>query len=275
MVTLNLATVVTKTHLREFLFLKTSAEHFHKCKWHVICDAFSFDYLKDMFSNVTLIKEDILSGSVFGSKTEQDEFFKTVCKKFEVCRQGLKNNQYVLFLDSDIVFTGPMCSLFYNFINSSNDIVVSPHYQLNDELDNIWGKFNVGFVLIKNEKVIDDWEAVTLTKKYMFEQKPLEVVLQTGNYKFDTFPITYNMGWWRFNNDLTKNRLLSLDIQRGLISYSGVVINSFHVHMLLDEKNTQNQQSKIVKDILLQVFKISPLYHKLGEEYERLSELSI
>jgi hypothetical protein len=269
---LNLATVVTKSHLKEFLFLKFTCERFHNCSWSVICDDYSYNYLKNLYQNVLLYKSDITNGSVFGDSTEQDNFFKTICEKFEVCRKGLKNKEYVLFVDSDIVFTEKVCSLFTEFINSDNDIIVSPHYQLNPGLDSVWGRFNVGFIMIKNPKVIDDWESITKTKKYLFEQMPLDVLLQSNKYKYDTFPINYNMGWWRFNNQKTQHRLECLDIQRQKISLNGIPINSFHVHMFLNKENPQGQ---FLLSILKEVFNKVPSYYLISEEYERLSKLSI
>ena len=266
-----LSTVVTKNHLREFLFLKFSAEHFHECSWYVYCDSYCYNYLKD-FSNLNLFEADISDGKVFGTPEEKENFFQTILTKFDACEKALAENDHVLFVDSDIVFTNTICPLFDDFIASDLDIVASPHYQLNPQVDEDWGVFNVGFILIKSLEILNRWKEVTLTKEYLFEQKPLQVAIAEGGVKWDTFPITYNMGWWRFNNQKTQHRFESMDSQRGKISLAGIPIVSFHTHLFNLDVHPQCSQ---LSNFLLLAFSSIPTYDKFIKRYHEIKELEI
>lgn len=266
-----LATVVTKNHLKEFLFLKFSAEYFHKCEWYVYCDEYCYNYLKTN-TNINLYKAPISDGKVFGSEKEKENFFQTILLKFDACEKALEKNNYVLFVDSDIVFTNKHCSLFEEFISSDLDIVASPHYQLNPKIDADWGIFNVGFILIKNKNLIKKWKEVTLSKKYLFEQKPLEVAIAEGKFKFDTFPITYNMGWWRFNNHKTIHRFESIDYQRKKLSLAGIPIISFHTHLF---NVSDHPQCSNLTNFLINAFSVLDSYSDFKNKYIELRDLSL
>lgn len=266
-----LASVVTKNHLKEFLFLKFSAEYYHTCEWYVYCDSFCYEYLKDN-TNMHLFEAPIGDGKVFGTETEKESFFATILTKFDACHKALDDHSSVLFVDSDIVFTNHYCSLFEEFTESELDIVASPHYQLNPQVDKDWGVFNVGFILIKSKDLLNKWKEVTLSKKYLFEQKPLEVAIAEGNFKWDTFPITYNMGWWRFNNQKTQHRFESLDGQRGKISLAGIPIISFHTHMFNVVDHPQCGQ---LTNFLMNAFSSLPTYKEFSKKYLEIQELQL
>jgi len=265
-----LASVVTKNHLKEFLFLKFSAEYYHTCEWYVYCDSYCYTYLKQ-YDNMNVFEANIGDGKVWGSKEEKDSFYKTILTKFDACHKALDEHKYVLFVDSDIVFTNHCCSLFEEFVESDLDVVASPHYQLAPEIDRDWGVFNVGFVLIKSKDLLNRWKEITLSKTYLYEQKPLEVAMLEGKFKWDTFPITYNMGWWRFNNQKTHNRFESLDCQRNKISYAGVPIISFHTHMFNTEDHPQCEE---LTKFLMNAFTTLSAYKEFSKKYNEILGIS-
>lgn len=267
--TIPVACVVTETHIKEFLLLKFSLETYHSCKWYLACDEFSYNELKK-FENCVCRKTEIKSGNVFGTPESSSNFFNAVLEKFTSSREALKENPYVLLLDSDIIFTNPLDCRFHELANSNLDLVASPHYQWNPTMDAAWGKYNVGFNLLKSTKFIDAWEALTLKKIHRFEQVPMAKLLETDEFVFEEFPINYNMGWWRFNNNLSRVRLNSFDFKAGRIVYDGSDVVSFHFHTFVECVHSQKFKPAIF-DALAQ----SKIYESLLNKYEEIKGLYV
>lgn len=264
-----LACVVTQTHFKEFLLLKFSAELFNECEWFIACDEFSYEKLKNM-KECQCFKYDIHSGEVFGNAQSSADFLGVVQKKFTIAREALSQHKYVLLLDSDIVFTNPVDGRFWELVDSDIDLAASPHFQLNKMMDDDWGRYNVGFNLLKSPKFIDDWEALTAQKIYKFEQVPMAKLLETGNYRYEEIPINYNMGWWRFNNQHTQSRSLSFYFKDGCLRFEGLPVVCFHFHTFI-----QDGHSAPLANFILQSIAQSKVYKPLIEQYNRLKEETV
>lgn len=262
------ASVVTQTHLKEFLLLKFSLERYHPCVWYLTCDEYSFNALKN-FDGCKCRMADIENGEQRGSGKSLENFYRVMLQKFNSSREALKSHPYVLLVDSDIIFTNPIDCKFSEFVNSDLDVIVSPHYQWDAKIDASWGKYNSGFAVLKSTKFIDAWENLTLKNIYpTVEQLPMTKVIESNEFKFDEFPINYNMGWWRFRNKASRNRFNSFGVKNGKITYDGFDVVNFHFHTFLEHKHSLE-----FKDIIFNILRESEHYAPLLSKYEELKQL--
>jgi len=236
------ASVVTKKSLSEFLLLKLSLEQYHEIEWFLSTDEFSARELKN-FNNVNikcLIKTDDCSHGT-NDPVKNRLFLELVMTKFDALKEGIKKHGYCLFIDSDIFFTNPIEDRVLDLIKSEKiDAVLSPHMTNNLGLEAQVGHFNVGFFSMRNIDYLRFHEEMSWKHKEFgmyYEQQPL----QFSSYEFLTvnLPINYNIGWWRFNEPHTHNRLELLKTDGRNLLFNGKPAVCFHVHALktLDYEN--------------------------------------
>jgi hypothetical protein len=262
---LYLSCSVTKSHLKEFFLLKFSAEQYHDCKWFLSCDKDSFESLKND-ENCFCFNDGLQDGKVFGDQIEIDNFFKVIKGKFNAAKRCIEKFGYTLLVDCDIIFTNKVDQYFFNILNSEFSVGACPHYQWNKDMDNDWGYYNVGLCLLKNIDFINEWEQLTFKKVHKFEQVPYQKILETNKYLFSNFPINYNMGWWRFNNQLSQYRLNSIYIENGDVKFDGLDIVCFHFHTFIDSDAYSARYKNIIFDLLSK----SQKYHNLLNKYKEL-----
>lgn len=146
--------------------------------------------------------------------------------------ESIRQNGYAFLLDCDLLFLYSVQSIFNEFLSSHYDVMVSDqtgHFSILKvkTLDYV-GKYNSGMVLVRNMKFVEDWGKIINERKYFVDQKPLEIVLNTGQYQYTVFPDTCNIGAWKYP---LINRIDSHD--DGLYLEKKPIIN-FHLHLLSD-----------------------------------------
>ena len=61
---------------------------------------------------------------------------------------------------------------------------------------------------IKISRSLNTWQSLSeryLEFNYYYEQQPLEYAVE--DFYISSFPINYNMSWWRLNNSANSSRL--------------------------------------------------------------------
>lgn len=262
---LTLACSVTESHLKEFILLKYSAELFHECEWFLSCDQFCFDYL-DQFVGCHCENLNLQNGKVFGDETEVANFYGVIEGKFRAAEAAILARGECLLVDSDIIFTAPIPKGQFSRENSA---ILSPHFQWNREMDNAWGFFNVGFVIIKDINFLYSWKEETAKAGNQFEQVPIQKVVEAEKYSVGVIPIEFNMGWWRFNNQMSQFRVNSFYIANNCICFDGHIVNSFHFHTFID-----CQHSKRFKDFVFDLLSKTQDGRLILEKYNELKTWS-
>jgi hypothetical protein len=260
---LTLACSVTESHLKEFLLLKYSAELFHECEWFLSCDEFCYNYLENNFENCKCENLKLHNGKVFGDEEEVSNFYGVIEGKFRATERAITKRGECLLVDSDIIFCSPIPDGKFHRENSA---ILSPHFQWNSEMDKAWGYFNVGFVYIKDLDFLKSWKEETDKSENQFEQVPIQKVVQSEKYSVGIFPIEFNMGWWRFNNQMSQFRINSFYTSNDLICFDGHIVNSFHFHSF-----NECHHSKPFKDFILnKIFPRTEDGNLILSEYNRL-----
>lgn len=232
---LPVASVVTQKTICEFDLLKKSLEQYHECHWVLSCDNISFLKYKEE-SNVeclNIIKTDDCDHNI-GTEKQKDAWMDVMMTKFDASKLLIENFGSALFLDSDMIFVNEIePSIMDLFKNKNVDAAICQHMTNNWQVEAKHGLYNGGMFHIKNLDFLEQW--VKLSKNYKdygfyFEQQPLEYVQR--NFVSLNLPINYNIGWWRFNNQNTKNRLELLGIEDEKIMFGSRPAVNFHVHTL-------------------------------------------
>lgn len=234
---ISFATVVTKNCLTEFLLMKYSCEQFNEAKWYLTCDNYSFEYFTQQnYNNVVLIECDIDDSISDHNSTKQESmesFVKIVLQKFTAIRKALEDSKSVILIDTDMIFTGKIEDNIMDLLsNKQVDFLVCPHYTNNLKVEFEFGYYNTGMVGINDAEKIKIWEKITQNYKELkvyTEQKPFELVAK--NYSCLSLPINYDIGWWRFNQKDTQERLKQIKLENDEIYFGKSKAVNFHMHV--------------------------------------------
>lgn len=229
------ASVVTTKTLEEFLLLKMSLEQYHNVMWYISSDEYVHNIISkfENVKSILLIKTDDCSHGT-NDPIKNRLFLELVMTKFDALRLAIKECGWGLFIDSDIFFTGPIEERVLELMrNPAVDAVLSPHMTNNLTLETQVGHFNVGFFSIRNISYLEQHAAMSWRHKEFgmyYEQQPQ----QFCSYPYLTvnLPINYNIGWWRFNEPHTKDRLNALHHDGTDIRFGNLPAVCFHIHTL-------------------------------------------
>ncbi len=232
---LPVASVVTKKTICEFDLLKLSLEQYHKCEWVISCDAAASEAYKDVenIKCLQLIETDDCDHNI-ASPEQKDNWMKVMMTKFDAVRALIEDHGHALFLDSDMIFVGPIeDEVLQLFSNETVDAAICQHMTNNWPVEAQHGLYNGGMFHLRSLEFLDTW--VSLSKDYKkhnfyFEQQPLEYVQR--NFLSLNLPINYNIGWWRFNTAQTKTRLNLLHMKEDRLYFGSRPAVNFHVHTL-------------------------------------------
>lgn len=251
------SSVVTSKTIGEFDLLKTSIEEFHECRWVLSCDDESYEKYNGE-SNIDclkLIESDDCDHNI-GSPQQKDTWMKVMMTKFDAIGALIEEHGHGLFLDSDMVFVGPLeDKVLDSFTNRNVDACICQHMTNNWEVEAKHGLYNGGMFHIKNMEFVNQWKSLSRDYKkhgFYFEQQPLEFVQR--NFVSLNLPINYNIGWWRFNSPKTRARLDLLHVKEGKIFFGNLPAVNFHVHTSRDLGYQNFGQFLVdkIKDLLTQ-----------------------
>ena len=232
---LPVASVVTNKTICEFDLLKLSIEQYHDCRWAISCDDSAYDKYKDVenIDCLKLIDTDDCDHNL-ASPEQKDNWMKVMMTKFDAVGHLISEYGHALFLDSDMIFVGPIeDEIMSLFQNPDIDVAICQHMTNNWQVEAQHGLYNGGMFHIKSLDFLYTW--IELSKDYKkhnfyFEQQPLEYVQR--NFVSLNLPINYNIGWWRFNNPQTQNRLSLLHLRGDRVYFGTRPAVNFHVHTL-------------------------------------------
>jgi len=273
---INLCSVVTKNCLNEFLLTKFSCEKFNECKWYISCDQVSAETLSN-FANVEIFVfkvNDEISDHNSSIPSRRAQFLNIILNKFKTLERCLEKERHAIFLDSDMLFVGSIDLKSVNLLNDKEiDFIVSPHYSRDPMNEDKHGFYNVGMFGLHDPENLKQWKYLTENCDKLglyYEQKPFELIL--SNFKSLNLPINNNIGWWRFNNARTSNRINQLKLENEKIMFGQLPATNFHFHVF-KAPNGYNPGSFLVERVfgLLSESDL-PEYKEILEYYETLSK---
>ena len=276
---INLCSVVTKNCLNEFLLTKYSCEKFNDCNWYVSCDTHSAEHLKQ-FKNIKIFTfevDDSISDHNSTSPSHREQFLKIILNKFKVLEECLLVEKHALFLDSDMLFLNKIDTDIIKLLESGSvDFVVSPHYSRDPSNEDKHGHYNVGMFGLANSENLREWKYLTENCERFglyYEQKPFELIL--SNFKTLNLPINYNIGWWRFNNNRTRDRIDKINLKESELKFGNLPAVNFHFHVF-KSPNGYNPGGFLV-DRVFKLLKNSNKkeYVDIVKHYETLSKKAI
>lgn len=145
---------------------------------------------------------------------------------FEACSHAAEG---LWFMDADICHLAPLPS-----VPESATVGLCPHYIREADWKR-FGKYNGGFMWIKDRSLLDIWKTAGHTARY-FEQSAMEVMGTAAGDKLYEFPIQVNFGWWR----MIQSPLAPPEVQKKFtiyrpdksvgVRYDGVALQSVHTH---------------------------------------------
>jgi len=208
--------VVSERIYKEFTYLKYSIERYHNIKWILSVDSYVYDIYKDELDmDLHLLIGD--SGTfIFNStkmsiderRTSKDNYRALVQTKLDIMLLSISTYGYCFLLDADMVFVNEIPQSFLNSLyHKEFDIALSIQDQPEED-DIMYGKYNAGMVGATNIDLINDWRLVIDSNQYYFyEQKPLSVVLESGDYIISELDYGMNVAFWKLDdiNDLCIN----------------------------------------------------------------------
>ncbi len=260
------ASVVTRKTLGEFLLLKLSFEQYHRASWYVSTDAHAHQALQ-VFDNVTSLHNIETDEGTHDSNNPQDNrvFLQIVLRKFDAMRIAMQQHGYAFFLDSDIFFTAPLEPRVLELMQDPRlDAVLSLHMTLNPVVEGQFGYYNVGFFSVRNPQFLEQHAEMSARHRELglfYEQQPLQFV--SYGYLTANLPINYNIGWWRFNEPHTRNRLNLLRVDGTQIWFGDTPAVCFHAHTL--KRGTSGNYGQFLIDTVVRLMKACPHNPKYAE----------
>jgi len=232
---LPVASVVTNKTICEFDLLKLSLEQYHDCRWVISCDKSAYENYKDVenIDCLKLIETDDCDHNLM-SPEKKDQWMKVMMTKFDAVERLISQYGHALFLDSDMIFVGPLEDKIIALLENPNiDVAICQHMTNNWQIEAKHGLYNGGMFHIKSLDFLNTWRELSKDYKrhnFYFEQQPLEYVQR--NFISLNLPINYNIGWWRFNTPGTQSRLNLLHLKNNTIYFGNRPAVNFHVHTL-------------------------------------------
>jgi hypothetical protein len=229
------SSVVTRKTLGEFLLLKLSFEQYHEASWYLSVDSETHRSLQ-VFDNVTLLNNiQTDDGSHDTNDPEKNRIWMNLMMtKFDALRAAHRDHGYAFFLDTDIFFTAPLEERVVDAMRDPLiDAVLSLHMTNNPVIEGQYGYYNGGFFSVRNLELLEKHADMSRRHKELglfYEQQPLQFA--SYPYLTVTVPINYNIGWWRFNEPHTRDRLQLLRADGTQIWFGDRPAVCFHAHTL-------------------------------------------
>lgn len=243
----NISTIVTKNLINEFYILQKSLELTNpETKIVVLCDDESALLIKNLFNPNIIILNDLKNLDYDDIKKRGKSFLDLVLRKCDVMDYALNLFGETLFTDTDIVFLNRFDK------ESTKQLVLSQHH-INPLDEQKYGKYNVGYLLIKDKSFPNWLKNTTLTRSKFFEQEGL--IHAEKEFDMEAFSMNHNFGWWRlFQCPETTERYKKFGYGVNVF-YDKNPLISVHVHMVSDGfKDGANDK---FADIILKLLSVS------------------
>lgn len=243
----NISTITTKNLINEFFILQESLRLTNpNTKIIVLCDDESASKIEKLYNHNIIILNDLKNLNYDDIKRRGKSFLDLVLKKCDVIKYALDKFDETLFVDTDIVFLNQFDN---NYIKN---IVLSQHHIYKHDEDK-YGKYNVGYMYIKDKSFPEWLHNTTLTRSKFFEQEGL--IHAETDYDIDNFSMNHNFGWWRlYQTDKYEERYKNFGYGNNVFWNKEPLI-SIHVHMVSDGfKDIHNDK---FADLILKFLSVS------------------
>ena len=240
----NVSTIVTKNLINEFFILQRSLELTNPdTKIIVLCDDDSANLIKNLFNKNIIILNDLKNLDYEDIKRRGKTFLDLVLRKCDVMDYAINLYGETLFTDTYIVFLNT-----YNIITNKS-LILSQHL-INQVDEDRYGKYNVGYLYIKDNTFPQWLRDTTLNRSKFFEQEGL--IHAEQDYDIEQFSMCHNYGWWRlFQTPDSAQRYKKFGYGSNIF-YDKQPLVSVHVHMVSDGfKDVLNDKySEIIMKLL-------------------------
>jgi len=229
----SLCTIATEGCLRDLKVLLNSLSlSQNTLPLLVMSDETVDDYLQSIHSTYSFpIKSypDLRKYDAKGVLVQGREFWiELMSKKADIIATGILIWGNTLYLDSDIVVLQPCEKLSFAPVY---DLVLS-HHDINTTVEKKYGKYNAGWMWVKNETFPIKWKQLMLSDPNSvahIDQKCLDTL--SHEYSTGLIDFCHNVGWWRllYNPPAKYLDKLTLDSE-GELAFGNEKIYSLHTH---------------------------------------------
>ena len=220
---INVSVVATQESLAELKILRASLEKYHDVTWNFYGDDYVRDYVKGNFNVDIFIPMD--RGEILRKEQEKHPYVtkKLVQGKLVIIEECLKKFGRVINLDTDMIFFNPINE---KYLNCPSDALLTPHYTSSPILQEV-GYYNAGMIFLNGFRFFEKWKEVTLSEKYFYEQKPLEIVKNMNCCDVEEVDGGHNFGTGRRNEGHYKE----LKIIGDRLYWRTLPLVNFHLHL--------------------------------------------
>jgi hypothetical protein len=243
----NVSTIVTKNLVNEFFILQKSLELTNpNTQIVVLCDDESANLIKNLHNSNIIILNELKNLNYEDIKKRGKSFLDLVLRKCDVMDYALNLFGETLFTDTDIVFINEFD------VTTDKQLILSQHH-INPLDEAQYGKYNVGYLLIKDKSFPNWLKETTLTRSKFFEQEGL--IHAEKEFDMEAFSMNHNFGWWRlFQCQETQERYKKFGYGANVF-YDKKPLVSVHVHMISDGfKDGANDK---FADIIMKLLSVS------------------
>jgi hypothetical protein len=247
-------TICTETCFDDLLGLIASLSHFHKDSHiHIAVDSQTKRRLTPYTRVFKLNYHFHVILDPYHGKNRQEMSREGIWTDFQMMKsriiaEALVSHPDTLFLDSDILLTGPI-----NEIDHSKQLGLSPHYIRKRDTDK-FGYYNGGMMWTNQKELQEKWVEYTKTSRF-FDQASIEDLAR--DYEYFEFGEHYNFSWWRVGqSDVVPNDIIAnISIQQsesnesGVILYKNQPLRCVHTHF---GHNQYSQFNDMIFNLLMQ-----------------------
>lgn len=252
---INVSLVATRESIPELRVLRCSLEKYHEVTWNFYGDEYVYDFVDNNFNVDIFIKMD--RKEVLHKDREKHPYVtnKLVQGKLVIIEECLKKFGRVINLDTDMIFFNSINS---QYLNSRSDALLTPHYTSSPVLKKV-GYYNSGMIFLNGFNFFEKWKEVTLSEKYFYEQKPLEIVTNMNCCTVEEVDGAHNFGTGRRNEGHFKD----LKIADGSLFWRDLPLVNFHLHLFNHDEGYLGKGTIILQKYLRN--KIKQLDPELAE----------
>ena len=245
------STFCTKNSYKDLRLLLKSIELYHKdIPIYILCDNWVKNkIIEEKYDLQINIREELEKYTNMTRKImeEKEIFIEFLLKKTDVIDYAMETNKNTLYIDSDIVLLNKLDLL----IGHEYDVGLSPHNIIKEDEDK-FGKYNAGFMYVKNKEILNMWRNIVNQKNTFDDQQALDYFEQ--KYKVFRFDDSYNFGWWRLFqcHDINK-RVNSFNYDKRNVYYEFKTLKCVHTHFYEMNDTITIKYNKFIIDLLTEI----------------------
>lgn len=244
-------TFATKSAYKDLRLLLHSLELYHKdVPIFIICDKWINDKIENDKYDLIIHKKIELEKYTDLNRQQMEEnniFKEFLYKKIDTLEFALNYKKNTLFLDCDIIILNKMDLL----IDIKYDVCVSPH-NIFKNLEEKYGKYNVGFIYVKTKEVLNYWRILMYKNIGYYEQGALDYFEE--KFKVFKFDDSYNYGWWRlFQCENPQKRANLFTCDENNVYYEYKTLKCIHTHLYQNNDKQTISFNNFILELLVKI----------------------